>query len=368
MFSTPCKGLMCGNTAHLTPCKGLMCGNTAHVEYINFFNKNGQNEPLKFDKIELVFNTSTFDSLTNHFSVSQKNSLYRFYRIKKKSNRKFEVMIDDQVFSIEREKCLGSLDETNSPNCLSRKFDGKIFNGPNIENILMVEIKILMAPLIDLKKCQDLNEALMNWSLNNLFLPNQVYVDCGQIQGTDVKILNQTIEMFLSLASVKSFVPHVFLKKITNSRTTEDFLKTIIDLNKYFVQLVKRYRVSEKIHLITSYDICFSIDLFGSSLTQTGALNDKRKSLFLRPRAIGDIKFKAFAVLFNLRWFFNTVYNGGKSIGIDGEYGNLSTKINEYGQTFHKYDDVLLWLVTHPNNVLNSEFVILDPIPTEWIF
>jgi hypothetical protein len=93
--------------------------------------------------------------------------------------------------------------------------------------------------------------------------------------------------------------------------------------------------------------------------------NSKRKSLYLIRKNNDYLHLKSFAILFNLRWFFNTRYNSKKALGFDGEYGRT---ITGYGQTFHKYDDVLLWLTTHPNTIEDVEFVILDPIPSHYIF
>jgi hypothetical protein len=91
-----------------------------------------------------------------------------------------------------------------------------------------------------------------------------------------------------------------------------------------------------------------------------------RKSLYLVRKNVDDLHLKSFAILFNLRWFFNTMYNSKKAFGLDKEYG--ITEDGYYGQTIYKYDDVLLWLITHPNTIDEVEFVVLDPIPPNYIF
>lgn len=79
-----------------------------------------------------------------------------------------------------------------------------------------------------------------------------------------------------------------------------------------------------------------------------------------------DLKFKSLGILFNLRWFFNTRNNNKKIFGLDGEYGLTDEGL--IGQTFHKYDDVLLWLVSNPNTLEEVEFVVIDHISDFYIF
>lgn len=73
-------------------------------------------------------------------------------------------------------------------------------------------------------------------------------------------------------------------------------------------------------------------------------------SLRLVQKFEDDLKFKSLGILFNLRWFFNTRNNNKKIFGLDGEYGLTDEGL--IGQTFHKYDDVL---VSNPNTLEEVE-------------
>jgi hypothetical protein len=137
----------------------------------------------------------------------------------------------------------------------------------------------------------------------------------------------------------------------------------ITRINDYFVKMVKNYYKKEHVKDITDYNLDFSIELYGRKEEIMDPTS--RKSLYLVQKHEDHIHLKSFAILFNLRWFFNTRYNCKKSLGFDFQYGRT---INGYGQTFHKYDDVLRWLVTHPNAIEDVEFVVLDPIPPNYIF
>jgi hypothetical protein len=137
----------------------------------------------------------------------------------------------------------------------------------------------------------------------------------------------------------------------------------ITRINDYFVKMVKNYYKKEHVKDITDYNLDFSIELYGRKEEIMDPTS--RKSLYLVQKHEDHIHLKSFAILFNLRWFFNTRYNCKKSLGFDFQYGRT---INGYAQTFHKYDDVLRWLVTHPNAIEDVEFVVLDPIPPNYIF
>jgi hypothetical protein len=74
----------------------------------------------------------------------------------------------------------------------------------------------------------------------------------------------------------------------------------------------------------------------------------------------GCVELRPFAVLDNLRWFFNTRFNSCETFGLDGEYGRSLLGL---GQTFHKYEDMLKWLISHPHSINSAELVVLDTIP-----
>jgi len=244
----------------------------------------------------------------------------------------------------------------------------------NIENILDVEINTLLEPLFNLRKCKNINEALMNWSLNKKFFNFQTYIDHRKIiyenydENYDNNYFKNRMRWFLSLTNVQTFVPHKFLKKVRvillkKENVLNDCLDVITNINKHFIKMVRLYHKQEQVVEITPYILNFPIEFYGQ---KDELYNDKkRKSLYLFKKNDDYLRLKSFAILFNLRWFFNTRYNSKKPLGFDGEYGQT---INGYGQTFHKYDDVLLWLVTHPNTIEDVEFVILDPIPPNYIF
>jgi hypothetical protein len=245
----------------------------------------------------------------------------------------------------------------------------------NLENIIDVEVNVLLEPLLNLIKCQSINEALMNWSLNGQFMSFQVYIDHSKLIKTNIisiqhSKLEKKMRWFLSNENIKKFVPKKFLTKVQyiqkskkNNLSIIKFLDVVVNVNKHFISMVRKYYTKEQISNLSRYNLDFPIELFGNKdeILDVSA----RKSLYLVRKSDDYLHLKSFAVLFNLRWFFNTRYNSKKSLGFNGEYGRT---ITGYGQTFHKYDDVLLWLTTHPNTIEDVEFVILDPIPSHYIF
>lgn len=249
-----------------------------------------------------------------------------------------------------------------------------------IENILNAEMSVLLEPLLNLRDCKGIDEAFFNWTLNKKF--NEIgYIDHKQLSQLKLEYsldnLKRSVALFLSISNIRRFVPEKFVKKVRKVinflyskkvvkrqedfkvQSYADFLEVITSINKYFVDKVRRNQSSYEINLLF---IDFPIKLFGKK--EDFLHESKRKSLFLVRKNEDDIHFKSLAILDNLRWFFNTRYNATKSLGFDGEYGRA---INGYGQTFHKYDDVMLWLKTHPHTIEEVEYVILDPIPPNYI-
>ena len=232
--------------------------------------------------------------------------------------------------------------------------------------------KRLLKPLINLRKCQDLNEALMCWSLNNEFLQstsslNYSYLISNSLLEDTINFRNK-IRWFLSNEFICLLVPQRFkikVEKIHKLKTVKthnitNFMDVIFNIHKHFCKLTRNYFKKEHIESISNFDLIFQFDLFGN-------FKDSKypKSLFLNPPNNDYIRLKSFAIIFKLRWFFNTRYNSRKPLGLDGEYGRT---ITGFAQTFHKYDDVLRWLITHPNTVDEVEFVVLDVVPPNFIF
>jgi hypothetical protein len=246
-----------------------------------------------------------------------------------------------------------------------------------IEDILSVQINGLLEPLINLRKCQSRNEALMNWSLNNKFRDvNQEYLNHKKLIESNVILvdpstLKKTINMFLGQENVINFVPKKFIKKIKCIQKSKknfsvlsiEFLDIITLINKFFKNMVENYYKKENVSQINSFNLDFSIELYGNKEEVLHPTN--RKSLYLVRKNNDWLHLKSLAILFNLRWFFNTRYNAKKALGFDGEYGKTDSG---YGKTLHKYNDVLLWLITHPNTLEDVELVVLDPIPSNYIF
>ncbi|ADO00494.1 hypothetical protein WIV_gp150 [Wiseana iridescent virus] len=307
-----------------------------------------------------------------HFNNLRDGYFNHLYRIKKISNCKLGVVHNGVRYYLYKDM----------PGVVLSHHTLQLFlNGEltliKIEMILNVQINVLLEPLLNLRKCQSLNEALMNWSLNNNF--NDInFIEIGYInhlklfennniefEDTDVQSILNT---FLNCESVH-LIPQRFLKKVLALQKKKDnthfkvskFMDIITFTTKHFIKLVRKYSKFENVVEVTRYNLNFPIELY----INPKKIECKRKSLFLFKRNNDYIRLKSFAILHNLRWFFNTRYNSKKSLGFDGEYGRT---INGYAQTFHKYDDVLLWLVTHPNTIEDVEFVILDPIPPNYIF
>jgi hypothetical protein len=232
----------------------------------------------------------------------------------------------------------------------------------NIENIINVAIDVYLEPLLNLRNCKDINEALMCWSLNGYFNTNLPSLENHNL---DFNVLKDKICWFLNHKTINNLVPKKFINMV--KKTPYTFLSTLFKINKYFMDKVQKYHNKNNIRNLTQFNFMFNIELYGK---KEELFNDSlhRKSLMMVGNNNKDyLHLKSFAILYNLRWFFNTVYNDKKPLGLDGEYG-CSTVNGKYGQTFHKYDDVILWLITHPNTIEEVEFVVVDPIPKNFIF
>jgi hypothetical protein len=130
---------------------------------------------------------------------------------------------------------------------------------------------------------------------------------------------------------------------------------------------VQKHYTIEQVDRLIPYHLIFPIKLFCQRKElQLVKDEDHRASLRLVQKFEDDLKFKSLGILFNLRWYFNTRNNNKKIFGLDGEYG--FTEEGLIGQTFHKYADVLLWLVSNPNTLEEVEFVVIDHISDFYIF
>lgn len=354
--------------------KGTIIGQTAFNIYRNIC--NGQDQPLNMDEIHMKLLTiedynDIRNGCLNHSS---------HVSLKKISNCKLELRWSISTKEMKYflyEPSYGQIDHyTSLPSLRSRlSFSQSLY----VENILDVEINVLLEPLLSLRDCKSINEALMNWSLNKIFFYEEGYIDHESLNKLnmvefDLENLKEKIGWFLTNKNIQDFVPKKFInkvKKILKAKGSKlfkfaEFLEVITTINKYFVIKVKKCHKSY--HQSLDDQICTFFDsrpfeLYG--VKEEFLLNHKRKSLFLVRKNMDDLHLKSFAILFNLRWFFNTRYNSKKALGFDGEYGRAALG---YGQTFHKYDDVILWLTTHPNTTEEVEFVVLDPIPPNYIF
>ncbi|CCV01885.1 hypothetical protein IIV22A_041R [Invertebrate iridescent virus 22] len=324
-----------------------------------------QNFHIKMDTID--FNAVKHDYAVKHGCINPVE--FEKVKIKKKSNCKLELNFNSTT-------CFLYILPLNYSFSLKINLNQKITQ-INIEDVCMCQINVLLEPLLNLRKCYTINEALMNWSLNNNFLFFQDYFNHSKLINNGIvecnpKYFDEILRWFLRCENILNFVPKKFLNKVKLIQKSKinitnkyiQFMDIIILINKHFTKMVRKYHTFENIGKLSFYNLNFPIELYGNKEDILNP-NIKRKSLYLVKKKNDYLHLKSWAILFNLRWFFNTRYNSKKSLGLDGEYGRT---INGYGQTFHKYDDVLQWLVTHPNTIEDVEFVVLDPIPLEYIF
>jgi hypothetical protein len=342
---------------------GVVFGQTA----FNIFNQIEQNFSLNMDEIHLKLDPQDFNNV-------RAGLFDQTFKIKKISNCKIGITSNKIKFFLYKDMP-GVILKYSSFEIMINSIQYTL----KVENLLSVHINGLLEPLLNLRRCQSLNEALMNWSLNKKFTSSTMVmssikikklmelsmIDCNPID------FKEKLRWFLTHENIINFVPSKFIKKVkvlhqskkNTSILYPQFMDIITRINDYFVKMVKNYYKKEHVKDITDYNLDFSIELYGRKEEIMDPTS--RKSLYLVQKHEDHIHLKSFAILFNLRWFFNTRYNCKKSLGFDFQYGRT---INGYAQTFHKYDDVLRWLVTHPNAIEDVEFVVLDPIPPNYIF
>lgn len=339
---------------------GIIFGQTA-FKILKTISESDQNHNIFLEEIHIKVNSTYFDRVKN-------GCLDPLFRIKKISNCKVSFGDNPKYFLYMDD---GTVEHFSSNLTINTTLTSLLF-----EDILDVQINSLLQPIIELRRCKSINEALMNWSLNNIFIENQDYFNHKKLISSNMVCSNaiyfkKKVWWFLKNENIQQFVPKKFLQKVehihkskkTHSMLLIEFMDIVVHINQYFLKMVRKYYKTEHVQQITSYDYSFPIELYGNMEEINHPTN--RKSLYLVRKNKEHVRLKSFAILFNLRWFFNTRYNYKKSLGFDKEYGKT---VNGYAQTFHKYDDVLLWLITHPNTVEEVEFVVLDPIPPNYIF
>ena len=376
---------------------GIISGSTAFKIYENIF------ENIKASEIHMKIDFKNLNILPNFLP-----------NFKKISNCRIKTTVENINFYLN--SC-----STTTFILLDTFINGLMYT-IKVENILDVMIGVLLDPLLRLRNCEDTNEALMCWSLTHLdeirpkslskfYSQHQPLLDFIKIQKiltkkvqsadnevTNVQYLKSKMGWFLNHNTINLLVPPKFIKKVKRNlvivqknpdlyvEVTITFLTILFNIKKYFVKKVQQYYIKECVYSVGLFDLIFDIELYGR---KEEVLNhNQRKSLHLTPptqskynyfhhfsqsRSVPDtieeedyFHLKSSAILYNLRWFFNTTCNNKKSFGLDGEYG--LTEDGKNGQTFHKYDDVIFWLVTHPNTIKEVEFVVLDPIPRNYIF
>lgn len=341
---------------------GIISGQSAFEIFKQISKNNGDNfHNIILKEIHLKFDSISFNSVGDGL-------LDHYYKIKKISNCKLEATLK---LSTDTTKYFLYKEMFDNEYCsLTLKLNSTLYQ-IKIENIFNVQINVLLEPLLNLRNCYSIEEALMNWALNNKFMVQQNYIKHGKILDDlglyKPKHFEKYLSYFLGCENIIKFVPNKFKNKVLNIQKTKqnnpvEFMTTIDLINKFFINKVKKYHKKEKIYKLGSFNLNFSFELYGSKDEVYHPTN--RKSLYLVKKD-GYLHLKSFAILFNLRWFFNTRYNSKKVLGLNKEYGITN---HGYGQTLYKYDDVLLWLITHPNAIENVELVVLDPIPFNYIF
>jgi len=343
--------------------KGIVTGQTAYQIYNTL------------SKVEEHFNDQDFhiqlDSVIFGY-LSLYNKIKRITNCKLKTSFKnINLYIYKNVSEIDLESIPANI-----------MVDSNLFS-INLENIISVTINVLLEPLFKLRKCQSVEEAVYNWALNKIYLENPPYIDYKKLKELNMvrinpEYLNDQFNWLLTRPNIYNFIPKKYKTKLLNLQKMKknlwvEFMETIVSINKYFIKKVSTYHKSTRINELTYFFLDFNIEFYGLK-EEVLDKNIFRKQLLLynlsKVKNSHDnnhyLHLKSFAILNNLRWFFNTRNNNKKAFGFDGEYG--LTKDGEYGQTYHKYDDVILWLTTHPNNIEDVEFIILDSIPLNYIF
>lgn len=383
--------------------KGIITRTSAIQLYKTLFQPDHKLDLSGLNELHVVFYAEDFD----YFRDLPKSNLCT---IRKKSNCKLQLR--QQNRELIQQQMKGNVDQNDElldnnkgevstttiflykdmPGTTFNSVDVADFEGQKIslEYIVDVYCSVMLKPLIDLRNCNDLDEAMICWSLNKQFFDDQeneqdlIDIMKHQIKTCGLENLQKTILLqkeafksrivwFLNHKHFQAFVPMKFqnrVKKLWKSRrllsetSVVEFLDIMHNIHSYFVKKVKTY-FNKNIKGINIYDLEYKIELYGKrEPDETG-----RISLFFEEYRPANneqlVHYKSTAILNNLRWFFNTRFNSRETFGLDGEFGR---GLSGYGQTFHKYEDMILFLVSHPNTVKHCELVVLDPIPENYIF
>ena len=252
------------------------------------------------------------------------------------------------------------------------------FVSVNLENLGTVTFGMLFDPIFNLRNCKSINEAITSWALNYNFLKCKGVICVKNLSSEILNLVEiESLSNKLLTNPNSRFIPEKILYKFqqVTKQTRPDPLKFMCLVNElyfYLCKLVQKHYTIEQVDRLIPYHLIFPIKLFCQrkelQLVKDGdhRAHQHWASLRLVQKFEDDLKFKSLGILFNLRWFFNTRNNNKKIFGLDGEYGLTDEGL--IGQTFHKYDDVLLWLVSNPNTLEEVEFVVIDHISDFYIF
>ena len=216
--------------------KGTIIGQTAFNIYRNIC--NGQDQPLNMDEIHMKLLT------IEDYNDIRNGCLNHSSSLKKISNCKLELRWSISTKEMKYflyEPSYGQIDHyTSLPSLRSRlSFSQSLY----VENILDVEINVLLEPLLSLRDCKSINEALMNWSLNKIFFYEEGYIDHESLNKLnmvefDLENLKEKIGWFLTNKNIQDFVPKKFInrvKKILKAKGSKLF-KFAEFLEKYWIE------------------------------------------------------------------------------------------------------------------------------------
>lgn len=255
------------------------------------------------------------------------------------------------------------------------------FVSVNLENLGTVTFGVLFDPIFNLRNCKSINEAITSWALNYNFLKCKDVIDVKNLSSEILNLVEiESLSNKLLMNPNSRFIPEKFLYKFQqvtkqtrpNFKDPLKFMCLVNELYFYLCKLVQKHYTIEQVDRLIPYHLIFPIKLFCQRKELQLVKDEDHRahqhwaSLRLVQKFEDDLKFKSLGILFNLRWYFNTRNNNKKIFGLDGEYG--FTEEGLIGQTFHKYDDVLLWLVSNPNTLEEVEFVVIDHISDFYIF
>lgn len=365
---------------------GVVCNQTA-FEIYEKLSKSTRSLPWRrapvtdfwFSTIEIKLQTADYQIVKQRFQA------------KHLSNHKYQVRVNNpfttdsllfgnkmsgevSLIVYEAEACSSNV--VAIPVCLNGSFVSV-----NLENLGTVTFGVLFDPVFNLRNCKSINEAITSWALNYNFLKCKDVIDVKNLSSEILNLVEiESLSNKLLMNPNSRFIPEKFLykfKQVTkqtrpNFKDPLKFMCLVNELYFYLCKLVQKHYTIEQVDRLIPYHLIFPIKLFCQRKElqlvkdEDHRAHQHRASLRLVQKFEDDLKFKSLGILFNLRWYFNTRNNNKKIFGLDGEYGFTEEGLT--GQTFHKYDDVLLWLVSNPNTLEEVELVVIDHISDFYIF